>query len=231
VSETVKPSMGAASPPAPPPTPVTCPSCGWPNRVGAHRCEFCTAPLERPLAAARPRPVECPHCGFSSPGLGRALKCPRCGRDYLEPAGPTRKLTVLLADVAARVRQSWQLTVVAVFVGITVFYMAVYQRGSNKMTTAEHMRQIRQRLLIFEGELGGFPASLDSLTLRHGPLPAYVLKDAWDHELRYSASKPLFVQPELGQPVFAECELRSAGPDGEAGDGDDLVWNGVASGR
>jgi hypothetical protein len=159
------------------------------------------------------------------------VKCPRCGRDYLEPAGPTRQAAVLLADVVARVRQSWQLALVVTFVAITAFYMAVYLRGSGKMTTADHMRQIRQRLLIFEGETGGFPAALDSLAEHHGPLPAYVLKDAWDHDIHYSTSKPLGVPPDLGQPVFGECELRSAGPDGDVGDGDDLVWSGVASGR
>jgi len=130
--------------------------------------------------------------------------------------------------VVARLRQSWQIVLVAVFVAITALFMAVYQRGSAKMSTADHMRQIKQRLEIEDGEVGGFPATLADLGRRRGPLPEYVLKDAWNHEIRYSVSGSFGVSQETGLQSFAECELRSAGPNGEMGDDDDMVWAGTS---
>jgi hypothetical protein len=138
---------------------------------------------------------------------------------------------VLAADVAASLRQSWQIVLVAVFVAITGLYMAVYQRGSAKMSTADHIRQIKKALEIYEGQFGGYPRDLNGLGQRFGPLPTHVYKDAWDHEIRYSASKLLGSPRETGEPIFAECELRSAGPNGDLGDDDDIVWNGMAGGR
>lgn len=136
-----------------------------------------------------------------------------------------------MADLAARARQSWHIVLIAGVVGITLLYFSIFQRGSAKMTTAGHMRQIKSMLEAYEGQSGGFPATLGGLERRGIMLPTHVLKDAWGREIGYTPSRPLGVPPDLGEPVYRECELRSAGPNGEAGDADDMVWNGVASGR
>ena len=138
---------------------------------------------------------------------------------------------MLLADLLARLRQSWHTVLIVGFVAVSALYMGIYQRGAGKMTTADHVRQIKQRLEIFEGEMGGFPGTFAALGERHGPLPADVLPDAWGREIGYTASRPLGSSSESGQALFAECEVRSAGANGRLGDDDDVVWNGIASGR
>jgi double zinc ribbon protein len=50
----------------------TCPSCGKPAQVGAHYCQYCSAPLvtrpricQRCAALAQPDATYCPNCGAS----------------------------------------------------------------------------------------------------------------------------------------------------------------------
>jgi hypothetical protein len=114
---------------------------------------------------------------------------------------------------------------IAGFVLISLFYMSVMSSGNQKMTTANHIRQIKGVVQAFEGSFGGFPATIDDLTRRLGPIPTHVRKDAWGQEIRYTASLPRS-NNDGGEPVYTECEVRSAGPNGDFGDDDDIVWIG-----
>jgi hypothetical protein len=129
-------------------------------------------------------------------------------------------------DIVAWGRQHWVYLIIAGFVLTSVLYMAVMSSGSAKIHTANNIRQIKKLLQIYEGSSGGFPATFDDLGRRLGPIPTHIRKDSWDREIRYAASKPRS-NTEGGEPLYAECEVRSAGPNGDFGDDDDIVWNGT----
>jgi hypothetical protein len=219
-------SDGPATLPPSQAVPLTCPSCGWANRPGAVRCEFCTALLAKDAEPPRPRPVECPHCGHVSAGLGRATNCPKCGRAYLEPPDAGRKLAVAGTDLAAWAKQRWIYLMIAGFVLIILFYQSVMSTGNAKVTTANNIRQIKKMLQIHEGMTGGFPATLEDMVRRVGPIPAHIRRDGWNREIRYLASSPR-ANSEGGEPGYTQCEVRSAGGDGDFGNDDDIVWKGT----
>jgi hypothetical protein len=127
-----------------------------------------------------------------------------------------------------RLKASPMLVFCGVVVIIMVAFALVQLRGSQKMNTADNIRQVKKILEIYEGENGGFPANLAVAEQRYGPLPSHVRSDSWGRAIEYTASKPYPGATESGQTLYAECELRSAGPNERPGDGDDLVWQGVA---
>jgi hypothetical protein len=133
-----------------------------------------------------------------------------------------------MAQVVRRLRElrlSAQAIVFIILVtgGLTGF--CVNFRMQKGATTGEHMRQIKQMLVIYSAQNGGFPANLDELG-RMGPAPSpSQLVDGWDRPIVYTVRNP-FPAGEMGRTAYADCELRSAGPNGRVGDGDDVVWVG-----
>lgn len=134
-----------------------------------------------------------------------------------------------LADALSRFRISGPVLLVVLVVGAAMVGLRIQLRGQARMSTADHVRQIKQVLVIYAGQFGGFPANLELLQNRLGPIPAAFLRDAWDNPIRYDVSQPLGPSQESGgEMLFRRCELRSAGPNGDLGDGDDITWSGSA---
>ncbi len=208
-----------------------CPSCGWENPPVAVKCGFCTAPLVQPKKPGALRPLGCPHCGAQDLYGPREVTCATCGKNLFQ------KPTVLDKGVgqAVRVVRGFQLSVYKIIGGLIVLLaligFTVGYRGHMKAMTADKMRRIKQALLIFEGENGGFPESLKELQRRGLPAGPNETADSWKSPIRYTPTEPYprSSMSEFGGPLFKKCEIRSAGPNGKFGDGDDLFWSGEAA--
>lgn len=212
-----------------PPEARPCGSCGWPNAPAAESCSFCRAPLRAaaPRGAPRPRPVTCALCEATTLRATPAVTlCPECGHDG--KAAPT-----------AAERAAWRARNVVrthripgwAWVGILLVLPAVlsttaFLRSHSKAMTADHIRQLRKIVEIFGVEQGGFPEKLSAIDQRYGPPPKHLLTDGWGRPIAYAARRPLPSPSEDGTTRYAECELRSAGPNGRPGDEDDVVWTG-----
>lgn len=219
---TAPPSGGAPGGGAP------CRSCGWPNPPQVVRCEFCAVPLAQEAAPPRPRSVVCVQCGAPRPA-NPGLACPKCGQRAGGPPGPAERGRAGLADALSRFRISGPVLLVVLVVGAAMVGLRIQLRGQARMSTADHVRQIKQVLVIYAAQFGGFPANLELLQSRLGPIPAAFLRDAWDNPIRYDVSQPLGPSQESGgEMLFRRCELRSAGPNEDLGDGDDITWSGSA---
>lgn len=217
------PEIAGAAPAARP-----CGSCGWPNAPNAAACEFCRAPLgkEPPRGAPRPRPATCPLCAATTLRGPGVTTCPECGHDSKTPPSAAARATWGARNAASSVRiPGWVwailLLVVPALVSFTIFF-----RAQRKATTADHVRQLKKVVEIFGVENGGFPADFATVEQRIGPAPKYLFTDGWGNPITYSARKPRPYQAEDGTPLFGECEIRSAGPNGKPGDEDDVVWTG-----
>jgi hypothetical protein len=209
-----------------------CPSCGWPNPPKAERCGFCTAALATPPPAP---PVErralCPHCGEESVGVDPFGRCPVCHWGYLEHPTPMRKILAFMVSRVHGRRLSPLVIVVGSLLAITLINVAIQLSGQGKAQTADHIRQLKQRLEIYEGENGGYPPTLEGLERRYGPIPPAFAQDGWDRPIQYKATGGTFENQDAGTTLYTRCELRSAGRNGRFGDADDMTWNGVATGR
>jgi hypothetical protein len=133
--------------------------------------------------------------------------------------------------VGGRFRVPPVVLLLGVLGAIMLFYSLVHVRGGERMATAERIRQIKQAMEIYAGTEGGFPANLAVAERRFGPIPVYARTDAWGRTIEYNPSRPLGGASEGGDVLFAQCEVRSAGPNGTPGDDDDLVWRGTANDR
>lgn len=206
---------------------MQCRSCGWPNPPQAVRCEFCTAPLADEPPAPRPRSIVCVQCGAPRPA-NPALACPTCGQKAGGTPGAAARGRAGLAELLSRFHVSGPVLLVALVVLAAIVGLRIQLRGQARMNTADHIRQIKQMLVIYAGQLGGFPANLELLQSR-GTIPPAFLKDAWGNPIRYDVSEPMGASPESGgETLFRRCELRSAGPNEDFGDGDDITWFGAA---
>lgn len=218
------PDLPGAAPAARP-----CGSCGWPNAPGAASCEFCRAPLRKEPArgAPRPQPATCALCGATSLRASGVTTCPECGHDSKTPPSAAARATWGARNAASTVQipgWAWAvlLLVVPALVSFTFFF-----RAQRKATTADHIRQLKKVVEIYGIENGGFPADFAAVERRHGPAPKFLFTDGWDHPITYSARQKQPYPSEDGTPLFAECELRSPGPNGRPGDEDDVVWKGA----
>jgi len=229
MSDPVPPSPPPVIPPAPPGS-IVCPACGWPSPPGSVRCEFCATPFARPAPKPPPPDVVCPHCGGVSPQLPGRRRCPDCGRGYAEPPSAARKLLARVVRLVRSVRISAHALVFILIVGTGLTMFFVQKAMSDRSSTADHIRQIKQRLEIYDGENGGYPATLadGEMAERYGLSPN-LLKDGWGRELRYTVSGEFGGSSAYHQePRYRSCEVRSAGPNGDFDDDDDIVWKGEA---
>ena len=205
-----------------------CGSCGWPNAPAAAACAFCRAPLRKEAArgAPRPQPVTCALCGATTLRAPGATTCPECGHDARTAPTAAERAKWGARNAASSVRiPGWVwailLLVVPALVSFTIFF-----RAQRKATTADHIRQLKKVVEIFGVENGGFPADFAAVERRMGPAPKHLFTDGWDNPITYVARKPRPYPSEDGTRLFEECEIRSPGPNGEAGDADDVVWTG-----
>jgi hypothetical protein len=141
---------------------------------------------------------------------------------------PAGKVESAASGIVKNVFGSPRAIIFAVIVASGLFSFSFFFRAQRRATTAEHVREIKKRLEIYEGENGGYPSSLETTERRYGPIAPFFRKDGWDREIRYTAARPLEGLSESGERGFLECELRSAGGNGEFGDEDDIVWKGNA---
>lgn len=220
-----------AHPGAPEPRP--CASCGWPNALPAETCSFCRAPLRKAATrgAPRPRPVTCPLCEATTlRATPSDTACPECGHDGKTAPTAAARAAWRARNAASTHRVPGWAWAVLLLVLPTLVSMTVFLRSQAKAMTADHVRQLRKYVEIYAVEQGGFPGELSALERRYGPPPAYLLKDGWGRSIAYTARRP-FPEPfEDGTTRFAECEIRSAGPNGTPGDEDDVVWTGKEPG-
>lgn len=211
------------------PEPRPCGSCGWPNPPVAEACVFCRAPLRAAATrgAPRPRPVTCPLCEATTLRATPAdTACPECGHDGKAAPTAAARAAWRARNAASAHRIPGWAWAVLLLVLPTAISMTVWLRHHAKVTTADHIRQLKKIVEIYGVENGGFPGRLSELEQRYGPPPAHLLNDGWGRPIAYAARRP-FPEPfEDGSPRFAECELRSAGPNGTPGDEDDVVWTG-----
>lgn len=193
-------SSGSTAPGA---TGVPCPGCGWANAPFATSCEFCRKPLGAPRpAAARPAAAPPP----AVPGIVEEEE------GFLERYG---------IEITPRK------ILFGIIVGTGLLGFFVMFRGNQKATTGDNMRRIVKMIEIFEGENGGYPRALSDVERRYGPITEPFRSDGWGNPIVYQALKPRTgpgAVSDGGQPLFDGCELRSGGPNGKAGDGDDVVW-------
>ncbi len=205
-----------------------CPTCGWRNAATATSCDFCRMPLERPATRPLPPAVTCPHCGAEGLRLPGQAACRDCGRPLDEPprAGLSAQAVAVRAARSLHVPFRAVLLVVIAGTGIALFlfWFSAHRRG----VTADHVRRLRQMLLIYDGEQGGFPPTLEAVEKRYGPIPDFFRRDGWDRPLVYRASRRRSAGFEGVPPLFEACEVRSAGPNGTLDDGDDVVWAGTS---
>lgn len=201
----------AARPPAPPPGSTTCPSCGWANAPGASACGFCKMPFARAPKEPGPLPPRTMSSGLPAP----------------PPPAEESALAESWDNLKERLRPSPQVLIIGLLVSGALMGFCVQYRYNMKATTADHIRQIKKSLEIYEGETGGYPASLRTLQQRGALPPSFVLKDAWDRDIVYTVSNPR-ERSETGEMLFLKCELRSWGSNGKPGDDDDVVWTGSA---
>lgn len=201
----------AARPPAPPPGSTTCPSCGWANAASATVCEFCKMPF-----ATRPRPSDTRPASAGPPSP--------------PPVKEVSELAESWDNLKERLRPSPHVLVVALIMTGAMMGFCVQYRYNMKATTADHIRQIKRALQIYEGENGGYPATLQGLQQRGMMAPAYVLKDAWSRDIVYTVAKPRAAGQfgDVPETLYQHCEVRSHGSNGKPGDDDDVVWTGNA---
>jgi hypothetical protein len=217
------PELAGAAPAARP-----CGSCGWPNAPNAAACEFCRAPLgkEPPRGAPRPRPATCPLCAATTLRGPGVTTCPECGHDSRTPPSAAARATWGARNAASSARiPGWVWAILLLVVPALVSFTIVF-RAQRKATTADHVRQLKKAVEIFGIENGGFPAEFATIEQRQSPAPKYLFTDGWGNPITYAARNPRPYQAEDGTPLFGECEIRSAGPNGKPGDEDDVVWTG-----
>lgn len=215
-----------AHPGAPEPRP--CASCGWPNAPGAAACDFCRVPLRKEPArgAPRPQPVTCPLCHATSLRAPGVTACPECGHDARTPPSAAERAKWGARNAASSVRLPGWMWAVLLLVVPSLVSFTIFFRAQRRATTADHIRQLKKVVEIFGVENGGFPRDFAAVERRMGPAPKHLFNDGWDHPIAYVARKPRPFAAEDGTPLFAECELRSPGPNGTPGDEDDVVWTG-----
>jgi hypothetical protein len=148
--------------------------------------------------------------------------------DRTPPSAPRAAVAKAVAPVR-HLRVPPKVLLVLAIMAPTILGAVVFLRAHGRTVTADRMRSIRKMLEIYEIEQGGFPESLDALGRRYAAIPPAMRLDGWDRPISYVASKPSGPRPDLPEPVFLECELRSAGPNGRPGDDDDVVWRGTSS--
>jgi len=176
----------------------------------------------------------CPHCGAEAVRDPKVVVCPTCERGFHEPVSAGKKA----AAQTERLVKTFDITPrkvifgVIVFMGLAVF--TVVSKVQNRAATADRVSKVKQMLLIYSGESGGYPENLAVMERRFGGLPPYLKADSWDRPLRYLPSKPYATQPGMmmseggaNERLFDECDLRSAGPNGKFDDGDDIYWKGT----
>jgi hypothetical protein len=123
------------------------------------------------------------------------------------------------------VRISTHMVVYLLLVGtaLTIFFIQFgWQR---KGQTADHMRNVKKILEIHQMQTGGYPESLAALERAGLMIPPSEQKDGWGREIRYEATNR-HGRSDSGVPLYDECEIRSAGPNGKFGDDDDVTWKG-----
>jgi hypothetical protein len=140
-----------------------------------------------------------------------------------------RSVVAKAAAPVRNVRLSPRVLLVLAIMAPSILGVVVFLRAHGKSVTADRMRNIKKMLEIYDIENGGFPGSLDALGKRYAPIPPSMRQDGWDRPIAYMPTSPLPVRPDDPEPHFATCELRSAGPNGKAGDDDDVVWNGKST--
>ncbi len=201
---------------------LACPGCGWANALRATSCEFCRKPLGPQRASRPPQRVRSPEGaephdqippGAPVPGKAPppAVSEPE-NESFLERHG---------IEITPRK------VIFGVIVGMGLLGFTVMYRGNQKATTGDHMRRIVKVLEIFEGENGGYPGELGAVEMRYGPITEPYRSDGWGNPIAYKASEPRTgpgSTSDGGTPLFGACELRSSGPNGRAGDDDDVVW-------
>ena len=220
------PGLGNAA--APPPGKRVCPGCGWENAASAATCEFCRMPFDRPKPRPLPPTVRCPHCGAENLQLPNEPACRDCGRRYDEAPGAAKKAQAVAVRAARSISIDFRLVLYLVIVGTGLGLFAFQFRAQRRAGTADRVRHLKKSLEIFAIEEGGFPPSLTALERRYGPIPAHFKTDAWDRGITYRTLGAELFRNEAGLPLFSRCEVRSAGPNGEAGDEDDIAWTGTA---
>lgn len=203
-----------------------CPSCGWANPPAATRCDFCKLPFERPKPGA-PATITCPHCGAENPRKPGEHLCPGCGKSYHEKPSAAAQIKAQVAEATEGFHISPYVLIFSLIVGMGMVGFCVQFSAQKKAATADHIRNIKKMLEIYEGENGGYPKGLAQLERRMGPIAPFYRNDGWGTAIEYAASRPRG-QNEAFEPIFLECELRSAGPNGKMGDDDDMVWKGTA---
>lgn len=177
----------------------------------------------------RPAAVVCPHCGRRAVRPAGDHQCADCGMDDRTERSAPRSVVARAAAPWRNLRLSPPVLIALAIMAPSIVGAVVFLRAHGKSVTADRMRSIKKLLEIHEVEVGGYPASLDALDRRHGPVPPQFRVDGWDRPIAYTVSGPLPPRPDEPGPLFAECELRSAGPNGRSGDDDDLVWRGKSS--
>lgn len=216
----------------------TCASCGQPLRPGAVKCEFCGLPIEGRAPAPRtPAFRTCPHCGADGIPLAGG-RCPDCREFYGKPVSAGLAARAKVSRLLRGVKISAPTFAIGLIVltGLTTFF--VNWSYSKKSGTANNLRNMKQRLEIFQGENGGFPASLEPVEQRYGTFPPDWKTDSWGTPIRYTVSGESRGNPEMpmmreGSPpaeslLHTRCDLRSAGPNRTFGDDDDISWQGAA---
>lgn len=108
--------------------------------------------------------------------------------------------------------------ILGILAGVAVIGVRGRTDKANKSACRASIQAIRTAIDAYDVDNGTYPPSLQSLVARDsapnwsGPYiqEARMLKDPWGHEFQYS-------------PREDGCEIRSAGPDGQMGSGDDLT--------
>jgi hypothetical protein len=148
--------------------------------------------------------------------------------DRTAPSVP-RSAVARAAAPVRNFRPSARMLIVLAIVTPTILSAIVFLRAHGKSVTADRMRQIKKLLEIHEIENGGYPETLDALGRRYAPVPPQMRLDGWNRPITYTISGPLPSRPDFPEPLFSDCELRSAGPNGRSGDDDDVVWRGKSA--
>ncbi|MBL8111395.1 MAG: hypothetical protein JNK60_00800 [Acidobacteria bacterium] len=190
-------SSGASAPSIP------CPGCGWANAPAAKSCEFC----RKPLGAPRPAPA------------------PRAPAPAAPASAEIEEAEGILERYGIEITP--RKILFGIIVGTALLGFFVMFRGNQKATTGDNMRRIVKLVEIYEGENGGYPPALSEVERRFGPITDPFRNDGWGNPIVYKALKPRTgpgAVSDGGQPLFDGCELRSGGPNGKAGDSDDVVW-------
>lgn len=228
MSDPRRPQASDPAPTAAPAAARACGSCGWPNPPAAAACEFCRAPLRKgpPRGAPRPQPANCPLCGATTlrpPGLP---VCPECGHDATTAPSAAARARWGARNAAEAARLPGWVWAVLLLVVPSLVSFGIFFRAQRKATTADHVRQLKKVIEIAGVEAGGFPPDLSAVERRYGPVPKHLLTDGWGHPITYTVRRPRPYPAEDGTRLFEECEVRSPGPNGTPGDGDDVVWTG-----